>query len=157
VSIIQGPVSVAPCQTLISRFATFSIAVRCPGPHGVHRESLGGAPRPSAILRSAGQRLTTHHHSPQCWAKAHHPSPFSAVLGKGSPPITILRSAGQRLTTHHHSPQCWAKAHHPSPCCGATLRGDGHDTGTSPHREKGGIPAPSSSLRAPLAAASWSL
>jgi hypothetical protein len=61
-----------------------------------------GSP-PITILRSAGQRLTTHHHSPQCWAKAHHPSPFSAVLGKGSPPITILRSAGQRLTTHHHA------------------------------------------------------
>jgi hypothetical protein len=28
-SIIQGPFSVAPCQTLISRFATFFIAVEC--------------------------------------------------------------------------------------------------------------------------------
>ena len=31
-SIVQGPFSVAPCQTLVSRFATFFIAVLDPAP-----------------------------------------------------------------------------------------------------------------------------
>jgi hypothetical protein len=54
-SIIQGPFSVAPCQTLVSRFATFA------SPCGTQTEGGGDAGaelRPAAVAREAhaGQR-----------------------------------------------------------------------------------------------------
>jgi hypothetical protein len=55
-SIVQGPFSVAPCPTLISRFATFCIAVQ--GPPGVRLGLPVGASGPEA--GRGGVRLPVH-------------------------------------------------------------------------------------------------
>ena len=57
-SIIQGPFSVAPCQTLISRFATFSSPKRTGGEASGASIARGGGLEPgSASQNSVGFQL----------------------------------------------------------------------------------------------------
>jgi hypothetical protein len=55
-SIIQGAFSVAPCQTLVSRFATFFVAV--PGRAWLEAAKGGALGTLAAMLRANGSLLT---------------------------------------------------------------------------------------------------
>jgi hypothetical protein len=67
-SIIQGPFSVAPCQTLISRFATFFIAVRCSAVKVAR--ALGAGRTVVTLLSDGGDRYRSTLYS-RTWLEQH--------------------------------------------------------------------------------------